>query len=271
MFFHVFPRFAKPQEAEGGGGAGAGAEEAPAPPTPAQRVVACTLEELKRMAPSKIMTFTEKRRAQDVLGAAVARIDALEAKMAGRGAMSEAEMEEYGQLNREALEEKAKWLQGECKTHVASGLLTAAEFATILKEMGDKLAAMAGEAAKLPAGDKRAEAAAARVAELTAKREATHAASARAVMPPLRDAVGLVKARAALDRLRRVEKEKSGKLLSVAEAQSLSQIPDLEARIQAALEDARGFFESDEEFALRLQNAASAAAAAAGGGGGKRR
>jgi chromosome segregation protein len=222
------------------------------------------------MAPSKIMTFSEKRRAQDILTAATGRIDALEAKMAGRGAMSEAEMEEYGALNREALEEKLKWLQGECKAQVAGGLLTAAEYATILKEMGERLAALEAEAAKLPSGDKRCEAAAAKIAELTAKRQATTANSARAVMPPLRGAAELVKARGALQRLRRLEKEKSGKLLSVAEARDIGAIPDLEARIQAALEDARGFFESDEEFALRLQNAA-AAAQAAGGGGGKKK
>ena len=137
--------------------------------------------------------------------------------------------------------------------------------------MGEKLAAMAGEAARLPAGDQRGEVAAAKIAELTAKREATLAASARAVMPPLRGAAELVKARAALERLRRLEKDRSGKLLSMAEAQQLGQMPDLEARIQGALADARGFFESDEEFALRLQNAASAAAAASGGGGGRKR
>ena len=265
----MFPRYAKPEAAEGGGGGGGGEEAPAAPPSPAQRLVACSLEELKRMAPSKIMTFTEKRRAQDVLAAAVARIDALEAKMASRAQMSEAEVEEYGALNREGLEEKAKWLQGECKAHVAGGLLTAAEYATILKEMGEKLAAMTAEASRLPAGDKRSEAAGAKIAELTAKREATAGASARAVMPPLRGAAELVKARSALERLRRMEKEKSGKLLSVAEAQQLGQMAELEARIQSGLADARGFFETDDEFALRLQNAASAAGG--GGGGGKKR
>ena len=131
---------------------------------------------------------------------------------------------------------------------------------------------MQAEAAKLPEGDKKREAMAGRIAELTGKREATQAASARAVMPPLRGAAELVKAKAALTRLRRIEKEKSGKLLSVAEAKELGAIPDLEDRIQTALADARGFFETDDEFALRLQNAAAAATStAAGGGGGKGR
>ena len=137
VFFHVFPRFEKPAEAEGGGGGGGGEGAcAKPPPTPAQRIVSCALEELKRMCPSKIMTFSEKRRAQEVLGEAIARIDALEAKMAARAQMTDAEMEEYGELNREALEDKAKWLQAECKSQVASGLLTAAEFSTILKVRG---------------------------------------------------------------------------------------------------------------------------------------
>lgn len=258
MFFHVFPNFVKPVEESGGGGGGEG-EGAPAPPTPAQRVVSCALDELKRMAPTKIMTFSEKRRVQELLQGAIKRIDDLEGKMAGRAQLSEAEVEEYGELNREALEEKLKWCQGECKAQVAAGLLTVAEYGVIVKEMGGKLGSMKEEAAKLPAGDKRCEAAAARIAELTAKWEKAQADSARAVLPPLRGAEEIRKMKSALERLRRIEKEKNGKLLTVAEARELSNISDLEERITAAVQEARGFFETDEEFNIRLQHSIASA------------
>ena len=265
VFFHVFPRFQKPVE-EAAAGGGAGEDATLTPPTPEQRIVSCTLDELKRMTPSKIMTFSEKRRVQEILSKAIGRIDELEAKMAGRAALTPSELEEYGALSREALEEKQKWFQVECKSHVSNGLLTAAEYSVIAKEMGEKLKAMAEEAGKLPAGDKRCEAASARIEELTKKREKVVADSSRAVLPPVRGADEIRKMKNALDRLKRIEREKGGKLLSVAEAMELSGIADLEERLSVALNDARGFFETDEEFGLRLQHAL-----AMSGGTGKRR
>ncbi len=246
VFFHVFPRVVAPAGGGGGGGGGEAEATAPAAPTPAQRVVACTLAELQRMAGSKIVTWSEKRRANSAIADALARIDALEARMGQREPLSDGEQAEYAALDREALGDKAKWLTGVCREQVAAGLLTAAEFAQVLKEMDAKLAELAAAAA---GGGKAAERAAAAAAELGAKRAAL--AEKRPVLPPVARAEDIRKARAQLERLRRLERENTGKVVSLALAKEIGAIPDWAARVEELECGARGFFESDEEWAVR--------------------
>jgi hypothetical protein len=244
VFFHVFPKVAAPAAAGGGGGG----EEAPAAVvvTPAQRLVACTLPELQRAAGSKIVTWSEKRRANGLISDALARIDALEARMGQREPLTDAETTEYAALDRETLGEKAKWLTAACKEQVANGLLTAAEFAQVLKEMDTKLGELAGVAA---GGGKAGERAAAASAELTAKRAAL--AEKRPVLPPVARAEDIRKARAQLERLRRLERDNAGKVVNLAVAKEIGAIPEWAARVEELERAARGYFETDEEWAVR--------------------
>lgn len=266
---HVFPGVAPRASASAAASVTPAESATPAGPTPAQRLVSCSLKELQAMTPSRLMTWSEKRAGAALLGDAVARIDALEGKMATRCALTPAETEEYAALSREALEEKARWLAAEGKAQVAAALLTGEEFRVILEEMGERLAGLRTEAGAGGGSSKAALAAAAKAAELEAKREALKAASANPLLPPLRGEAEARALRSKLAALDRLEKAKAGTLLTLAEARELGARGDHAARLAAILADARGWFESDAAWDIRLKAFMAAPIGKGGPGGGK--
>lgn len=255
-YVHVFPRFVV--RATPTGGVGGGAEGAPrAAPTAAERVVTSSFDEFKKMVNARVVTWSEKRKAATLLTAALARMDDLESRMAGRAPLTEAELAEYATLDRAVLTEKGEFLHAEIKGHVANGLLTAAEYAVILQEMGEKIKALA-DAATAGDSSKRAAAAAAKLAELTEKRDTLKAKAACPVLPPMRGSAEIQALRSKLAAIDRLEKKCAGRLLSVAEAKEIAAREDAKDRIAAILSDARGWFEDDAAWTVRLEAAMNA-------------
>lgn len=271
-YLHVFPRLAaKATPGGGSGGAGAGAESTAAPAvdreSPAYVVTACTLAQLQRLVPSRVVSYSQKKRLLGVLQDADRRLEALDNKMMTTAQpLSPGEQEEYDVTTREALAEKVAWVQAEIKAQVAAGKLTAAEKEHVLAGMDDKLAAAKAELAAAAASNpKKAAALQAGLDGLAARR------SALAAAPPVTHAVrGDADMRKAVlgmqsaDKLRaRIAKE--GRLATIPEARELGARVDHEERLAALKAEARGWFEEDAEFDARVDAALKALAARATG------
>ena len=258
VYLHVFPAFkvAAATETESGGG-NAASLAAVAPPTPSARVISCTFAEFSKLVNSRVLTYNEKRRCASVLTGALLKLDDFESRLASRVTLTPSELDEYGELSRETLVEKAAWLQSEIKAQVVSRRLSAREFTMILGEMETKMNALKED--QRPTAIKSLE-------ELTAKHAALKSASSSPVLPPLRNEADIRKVRTSLGALDRLEAKASGRLLTMNEAKELGTRAALIEHHNSLIDDARGFFEETADFELRL-----ASALAAGAPGGKKR
>ena len=237
--------------------------------SPTYVLTACSLDQLKRLVPSKLASYSQRKRALGVLTAAESRLEALETQMITMArALTAAEQEEYDVTTREALGEKAAWLQGEVKAQVAAGKLTALERERVIHGMDEKLAAARAELAAAEAaggGGKKVVALAAAIEGLLSKKAALQAT------PPVAHAVrGDVEMRrchvgiANAERLR-ASIAKAGRLATLAEAKELGAKLDHEEHLAVLKTEARGWLEEDAEFDARVDAALRVLAAAAGG------
>lgn len=278
MYLTVFPKIAPVVDAgasaaaQGGAGAasgGAGGGGRREPESVDSRVVTCTLDELKKMVAARMPAWSQKRRAAGVLSDAVKRLDALDAKLVSGQQLSGEEQEDYDRVGRELLDDKAAWLKTAVQAQVAEGVLTAAEKDSIAAEMRSKLEALDKELAAATAGGSAKKAEALRSQRETLATKKAHVDSVSPVVHPLRGELEIRKTKQLIGALERLEASIGGRMKSLAEVKELGQLPDLQARLEVLLKDARDFFESDEEFKVRLQAATAGKGGGGGGGGGK--
>jgi hypothetical protein len=253
VYLHVFPAFKVAAALAAEKDSGGGSEAVIAPPTPSARVISCTFAEFSKLVNSRVLTYNEKRRCASVLTSALLKLDDFESRLASRVTLTPSELDEYGELSRETLVEKAAWLQSEIKAQVVSRRLSAREFTTILGEMETKMTALKDE--KRPAAVKSLE-------ELTAKHAALKISSNAPVLPPLRNEADIRKVRTALGALDRLEAKAAGRLLTMNEAKELGTRAGLIEHHNSLIDDARGFFEETSDFELRLAAALAAGAPA---------
>lgn len=275
IFLHVYPLIAGAAASGGSGGsggagaAGSAASAAVDRDSPTYVLTACSLDQLKRLVPSKLASYSQRKRTLGVLTAAESRLEALETQMITMArALTAAEQEEYDVTTREALGEKAAWLQGEVKAQVAAGKLTALERERVIHGMDEKLAAARAELAAAEAaggGGKKVVALAAAIEGLLSKKAALQAT------PPVAHAVrGDVEMRRCLVGIANAERlrasiAKVGRLATLAEAKELGAKLDHEERLAVLKTEARGWLEEDAEFDARVDAALRVLAAAAGG------
>jgi hypothetical protein len=148
------------------------------------------------------------------------------------------------------------------KEQVSEGALTAAERATVLSEMEERLRAMADEQARAVADghEKDAVKIAAQKAALTGRRDAVKAAFAAsaAVTRPVRGISDIRAARATLTRLDKVAASLENPPKPLAPADALARRTELDKRpmVEAQLADlekeAKFWFETDAEFEERV-------------------
>jgi hypothetical protein len=93
---------------------------------------------------------------------------------------------------------------------------------------------------------------------LLASRAASSLSAAAPVLPPLRGIDAGRRLRGARGALDRLEQKIGARLQTVAEAKELSARTELVARHNAVVDDARGWFEEDAAFELRLAHALAA-------------
>lgn len=145
MYLHVFPKLAGASSGAAGssagaaggagsaaGGAGSGAGSAASPAltagTPENTVLTCPMEQLKKAVASRVVSYAQKKRLHAFLVDFGKRLEAHEVTMvASAKPLPPDAQAEYELCGKDDLAEKAAWVQGEMKSAVAAGALTAAE------------------------------------------------------------------------------------------------------------------------------------------------
>jgi hypothetical protein len=257
---HVFPTLHKPPEdAHGGaGGEASGAAVALDADSPLYRLIAAeSVEAFAALcAEGRVVSYAQLSRLNKQLAPYLALLKHIDAQMMGGQPLAPAEEAWAAIATAETLAAKLGWLQAAMKAVVEKGELSGSERRQVLESTEPKLAALEVEMATAQSEGKEA-----RAAKLGAQREAILAlrASAERSKPPNRAlppavAAEVASAWAACLSLKALEAsaKHSNQLLTLEQARQVGQLPELEARIAAAAEGARGWFESDEELTARV-------------------
>lgn len=274
-YLHVYPKIASKAAAAVGGGGGAGARDDGSASSagggaglnresPEYMVVACNMDQLKRIVQVKVPTYSSKKRLLGVLQDYDRKLEALDNKMmATAQPLSAAEQEEYDVTTREILAEKIAFVQGEMKAQVSTGKLTSSEKERVLHGMDEKLQAMKAElAAATSAGQAKKVTSIQAAIDQLAARQASVASSA-AIVHPVKGDVDMKKCEIGMANCDRLAAniKKAGRLATIAEARELGMKSDFEEKLAQLRKDARTWFESEEEFEERFAAAMKALAA----------
>ena len=276
IYLHVFPETtrAAAQRAGGargaaGGGAGGGDDDGEVEvafdmASPPVRCIASEVFDFKKLAESRVAPWSHRRRLVQLLQDAVRQIEAAEAKMVAREALTPVEQAKYDLASRQNLDEKLAWLKAQMQEQVAGGALSVAERETVLREMEDRLRAMKEEQDKAAAEghEKPALRLAEQRAALTAKRDAlrTTFGATQPASWPVKAIADIRQCRSQLQRLDKLEAAGAtgagGKALTAAEALARRTELDTRGPIQERLDelskDARMWFETSAEFEERV-------------------
>jgi len=283
IYLHVFPEttFAAARRAGGGGAGGGGAgggggggegedEVVFDMASPPVRCIACEVFDFKKLVESRVAPWSHRRRLVQLLQDAVRQIEAAEAKMVAREALTPVEQAKYDLTSRQGLEEKLAFLQASMKEQVSAGALSAAERETVLREMDERLKAMKEEQDKAAADghEKPAMKLAEQRAALTARRDAlkTTFAATQPASWPVKAIADIRQCRSQLIRLDKIEAAGAagagGKALTAAEALArrteLDTRGPIEERLAELAAEARMWFETASEFEARIQDGIAA-------------
>mmetsp|Transcript_16276 Transcript_16276/g.35621 ORF Transcript_16276/g.35621 Transcript_16276/m.35621 type:complete len:391 (-) Transcript_16276:183-1355(-) len=248
-FVHVFPLVAAPAAAEGEGDDEA---ENQGPREPADVLAECELADFRRMVESHVCGYSQKKRLLDALRDRLNQLQAAEQKLITRGQLSDVEQRYYDTLNADALKEKATLVTVDMQALIEGGLLTSAEKEQVQEQLKEKLAALEVELKKVQAESKAKMEQ--KLLEQREKLQGMRAAvsDAPAHSHPLRHATEIRRLRGKLLSLQKLEKP-SGGHYTVEELKKLGEKPELEEAISVLEERSRMWFETDEEFDVRLQ------------------
>lgn len=270
IYLHVFPEIVVSTTSAGAGASNDTESETAitfnmdAPPV---RCIACEVFDFKKLADSKFPSWIQRRRVLQLLQDAIKQIDAMEAKMVSRIALSPVEQAKYDMASRQNLEEKVTLLQGLMKEQVSGGILTSTERETVLGEMENRLKTLDEEAAHALADghEKSAGQLKQQHSNLSTRRDGVKEAfrSTPAVTRPVRSIADIKQARLQIARLDKLEATLSQgpapgqKALSAAELLARRTEVDtrhgIQDKLNALQNDARFWFELEEEFEGRVK------------------
>ena len=251
----VYPRVAVAAAAVGGGGKAEGALPSaaalPDTKTPEYMAACAGLETFRQMVASKCESWRQKKRLLKVLQDASEVFHAIEQKLCSGAALDPREQALY-ESNSGQDAEKIAWLQGEIKSMSEGGRLSAAEKEELLASMLSNLAAVEAERAKaLEDGKAKVAEKLAEKAAMIAQRKAT-IAEAAPYQARLRHGDEVQKLRMRLLALTALEERpKSQGALTIADLQTLSEKPEIEAAVTELEKASRGWFEADDDFAIK--------------------
>ena len=270
IYLHVFPEIVVSTTSAGAGASDDAESETAitfnmdAPPV---RCIACEVFDFKKLADSKFPSWIQRRRVLQLLQDAIKQIDAMEAKMVSRIALSPVEQAKYDMASRQNLEEKVTLLQGLMKEQVSGGILTSTERETVLGEMENRLKTLDEEAAHALADghEKSAGQLKQQHSNLSTRRDGVKEAfrSTPAVTRPVRSIADIKQARLQIARLDKLEATLSQgpapgqKALSAAELLArrteVDTRPGIQDKLNALQNDARFWFELEDEFEGRVK------------------
>jgi len=232
-FVHVFPRV-DPSAAAGSADADADAM------SPTQLLIYAEQDTFEAMIRAKTVSFSQKKRALEVLRGCKSRVGELEQRLMAMELLDEDDQAWYDSIDADVLAQKQTWLQQQLEAMIDKGTLTSSERADVLEKLSTKLGQVEEKLAVTQAAGKTKQAAAllkardemqARVVHLRGIPCVTHRPKHEAEMKELR------KKLAALEKL-----EKSKVVLPLEEVQKLNAKPKLVADLQTMEADAYGWF-----------------------------
>lgn len=266
IYLHVFPRFVvksagSASGADGGDGAGDDGKPQLDLDDPATRCIQCEIFDFHKLVPSKVVPWSQKRRLLSLLQNTLKKIENIEGKMASRQALDDSESLLYEIASRQSLDEKIAWLQAKMKEQVTEAVLTDKERGTVLSEMEEKLASIDAEIKKTPADGKQTAKLSASKDSLASRHDSVKSAFSlkAAVTYPVKGLPEIKKIKIEVNRLDKLEKaqQASGKSMTASEALKLTRELDaridLNDRLQTLYHEAKGWFESQEEFEERVK------------------
>jgi len=249
-FVHVFPRVAPPEQ-EGDGGEGE--EGGGAAKGPADVLAESEMDEFRRMVAAHVTGYGPKRRLLEELKERLSRLEAAERKLIAREQLESSEQELYDTLTADGLKAKILALTKELQQMVDEGQLTSAEKAQVLEQLDDKLTSLEADLKKATdEGKAKLQAKLEEGKEKLKQTRKTVADHGSRPLLPLKHGKEVGQLHLKLQRLKRLEKESSGKY-TMDELKRLGEMPELEEAISVLIERSRTWFEDDDTFNQRVQ------------------
>lgn len=267
IFVHVFPKVVAPagdEEDEAGEDAPAARRE------PADVLAECEIADFRRMVTSNVTAYACKKRLLDGLKERIARLEEAEQKLITRQELDAELQKLYDTLSVDGLKEKVKVMAVELQSSIDAGELTAEERPQVLEQLDGKLSALQTALTKAEAdGKAKAQAKLEEQRDQLREIKAAVSDSKAAGIKPLKYGDEVARLSRKLGAIARIEKESSGKY-TLDELKRIGERPDIEEALSILQTRSRMWFESDEEFDVRLRHCKAQAApkkkAAAAGG-----
>ncbi len=233
-FLHVFPRIEPPPHAS---------NDDPAAMSPAELIVFADAAAYQLMLSRKTHSFSQRRRALELLRAARERLKAVEERMAALEPVSDADATFYESVDSDALARKIEFTSKVLEDMIAKTQLTAAEQRAVGAQLASKLEALAAQLdeAREAGKEKRIAKLEELVAEVTARRAAVK--EAMPVVHKLKFGAEMSSARKRLAELEKLENHKG--VLPLETVTKLNAKPKLIADLAAMEEESRGWFSDD--------------------------
>jgi len=257
-FVHVFPRVVPPEKEDGGEDGDGGRRAARSPET---HLAECSLDEFRRLVDQRLIGYGPKMAVLDKLKGRLAKFESAEQKLITREPLTDEEQAAYN--DSVDLSDKTKHLAAELQSAVDNCQLTASERTQVMAKLDSKVTAITAEIKKAESeGKPKAQA---KLQEQLDKLRNTRKELADATpipRTPLRHASELRKLHRQLLELKRLEKDSAGHY-TLDELKRLGEKPELEEAIGVLEKQSRIWFETDEDFQLRVQDCIKSAASSA--------
>uniref|UniRef100_A0A7S0NXG6 Uncharacterized protein n=1 Tax=Calcidiscus leptoporus TaxID=127549 RepID=A0A7S0NXG6_9EUKA len=234
-FVHTFPRV-DPSAAA----APAGTDTGEGAMSPAEMLLFADQATFEAMIRAKTVSFSQRRRALEVLKEATAQIASLEAQLTAMTPLTDGEQAWYDSVDADGISHKQAWLQQNLESMVNEGQLTSGERAEVLEKLTAKLAVLEEKLAAAEAAGKSKQAAALVKARDEMQARNMHLRGIACVTHRPKHAAEMARVRKKLAEVEKLEKSKV--LLPLEEAQKLNAKPKLLAELEAMEIDAAGWF-----------------------------
>jgi hypothetical protein len=218
----------------------------------------------QRMVESKCPTWSQKKGCVAAVETVKSMVQVLETKLLTGTPLSESEQDFYDAVSITSLEEKLTLLKELMHAQVDTGKITSREKIELLAQVNDRLATLRKDIVEAESEGK-----AKRVDNLknvqtkaTARKEKLESISPQAP-PLLKNILEINKLRTEMAPLLEMEESAKGRLLTLKESQAIGRKDEIQEEIEDLERSSRGWFESDDAFATRVEAACVAWKAAA--------
>lgn len=205
----------------------------------------CELGTFKDMVASKMVSWRQKKGCLKCIQDFQAEFAAIEAKLVS-GQLLNAEEQDFYDTDKGNLTEKAAYLQGEIKSMVEGGRLTASEKAELIKTLDGNLQTFASERDAKVKESKPTKALDEKIAAVTAKKEAV--SKLAPITHKLKYSDEIKELYMKIFPLQALEDKARGVSLTLKELQTVEGKKDFEQSIAGYEDASRGWFEEEDDF-----------------------